>query len=81
MYHTVKNNFYLNDQHVHRFHVLMSVMRHERNTQDCMGGTIDNNIIALIYPENKVPEIWQEMVRRTYPKSSCPWEKEQQLGR
>ena len=29
VYHTVKNNFYLNDQHVHRFHVLMSVMRHE----------------------------------------------------
>ena len=27
VYHTVSNNFYLNDQHVHRFHVLMSVMR------------------------------------------------------
>ena len=65
-------------QHVHRFHVLMSVMRHEawHAAQDCMGGTIDNNIIALIYPENKVPEIWQEMVRRTYPKPSWPWEKE-----
>ena len=32
-----------------------------------MGGTIDNNIIALIMSEDKVPEIWQEMVRRTYP--------------
>ena len=78
VYHTVSNNFYLNDQHVHRFHVLMSVMRHEawHAAQDCMGGTIDNNIIALIMSEDKVPEIWQEMVRRTYPKPSWPWEKE-----
>ena len=38
--------------------------------QDCMGGTINNNIIALIMSEDKVPEIWQEMVRRTYPKYS-----------
>ena len=41
-----------------------------------MGGTIDNSIIALIYPEDKVPEIWQEMVRRTYPENTWPWEKE-----
>ena len=45
-----------------------------------MGGTIDNNIIALIMSEDKVPEIWQEMVRRTYPEYSWPWEKESQPG-
>ena len=50
------------------------------HTQDCMGGTIDNNIIALIMSEDKVPEIWQEMVRRTYPEYI--WEKgEGSLGR
>jgi hypothetical protein len=78
VYHTVSNNFYLNAQHVHRFHVLMSVMRHEawHAAQDCMGGTINNNIIALIMSEDKVPEIWQEMVKRTYPENTWPWEKE-----
>ena len=78
VYHTVTNNFYLNDQHVKRSHVLMSVMRHEgwHAAQDCMAGTINNSMIALILPEEKVPEIWQEMVRRTYPESAWPWEKE-----
>ena len=78
VYHTISNNFYLNDQHVHRFHVLMSVMRHEgwHAAQDCMAGTIKNNIIAIIKPEEEVPEIWQEMVRRTYPVFAQPWEKE-----
>ena len=52
VYHTVSNNFYLNDHHVHKFHVLMSVMRHEgwHAAQDCMAGTINNNIIAIIKP-------------------------------
>ena len=69
VYHTVSNNFYLNDQHVHRYGVLMSVMRHEgwHAAQDCMAGTINNNIIAIIKPEEEVPEIWQELVKRTYP--------------
>jgi len=77
-YHTVSNNFYLNDQHVKREHVLLSVMRHEgwHAAQDCMAGSIGNSMIALILPEDNVPEIWQEMVRRTYPESAWPWEKE-----
>lgn len=78
VYHTVSNNFYLNAQHVHKFHMLMSVMRHEawHAAQDCMAGTIKNSMIALILPEDKVPEIWQEMVKRTYPENAWPWEKE-----
>ena len=49
-----------------RPHVLMSVMRHEgwHAAQDCMAGTIDNSLIAIILPEESVPEMWQEMVRR-----------------
>ena len=78
VYHTVTNNFYLNDQHVSKSHVLISVMRHEgwHAAQDCMAGTINNSMIALILPEEDVPEYWQEMVRRTYPPSAWPWEKE-----
>ena len=56
----------------------MSVVRHEgwHAAQDCMAGTIENNMIAIIKPEEDVPEIWQEMVRRTYPPHAQPWEKE-----
>ena len=78
VYHTVSNHFYLNKRFVHRPHVLMSVVRHEgwHAAQDCMGGTIKNTIIAIIKPENEVPQIWQNLVERTYPKAAWPWEKE-----
>ena len=80
VYHTVSNNFFLNKTFMKRPHVLMSVMRHEgwHAAQDCMAGTIDNSLIAIILPEESVPEMWQEMTRRTYAlqPGAIPWEKE-----
>ena len=80
VYHTVSNNFFLNKTFMKRPSTLMSVMRHEgwHAAQDCMAGTIDNSMIAIIMPEEDVPEIWQEMVKRTYvfQPSAIPWEKE-----
>jgi len=78
VYHTVSNNFYLNKRYMNRPYVLMSVMRHEgwHAAQDCMAGTIDNSMIAIIKPADEVPEIWQEMVKRTYPAQAQPWEAE-----
>jgi hypothetical protein len=80
VYHTVGNNFFLNKAFMGRPSVLMSVMRHEgwHAAQDCMAGTIDNSMIAIIKPEDEVPMIWQEMVKRTYmlQPSAIPWEKE-----
>ena len=80
VYHTVGNNFFLNKTFMHRPHVLMSVMRHEgwHAAQDCMAGTIDNSLIAIIHNEEDVPEVWQEMARRTYRNMphAIPWEKE-----
>ena len=80
VYHTVSNNFFLNRSFMHRPHVLMSVMRHEgwHAAQDCMAGTIENSMIAIILPEEDVPEMWQEMARRTYALTphAIPWEKE-----
>ena len=78
VYHTVSNNFYLNDAFMHRPHVLMTVMRHEgwHAAQDCMAGSIKNSMIAIIYPEKKVPQIWRDIVEKTYPKSAVPWEAE-----
>ena len=78
VYHTVSNNFYLNDAFMHRPHVLMTVMRHEgwHAAQDCMAGSIKNSLIALIHPEEMVPAIWRDIVEKTYPKSAVPFEAE-----
>ena len=78
VYHTVGNNFFLNKTYMRRPGVLMSVMRHEgwHAAQDCMAGTIENNLIAIIKPEEDVPMLWREMVKRTYPKHAQPWEAE-----
>ena len=78
VYHTVSNNFYLNKRYMDTPASLMMVMRHEgwHAAQDCMAGTIDNSLIAIIMPEDSVPPIWREMVEKTYPKSAWPWEAE-----
>jgi hypothetical protein len=78
VYHTVSNNFFLNDAYMYDPGILMAVMRHEgwHAAQDCMAGTIDNSMIAIIMPEDSVPMLWQEMVNRTYPPAARPWEKE-----
>ena len=80
VYHTVSNNFFLNKAFMHRPGVMMAVSRHEgwHAAQDCMAGSIDNSMIAIIMDEDKVPMIWQEMARRAYvlQPSAIPWEKE-----
>ena len=78
VYHTVSNNFYLNDAFMHRPSTLMTVMRHEgwHAAQDCMAGSIENSLVAIILPEESVPKLWREMVEDTYPKHSVPWESE-----
>ena len=78
VYHTVGNNFFLNKAFMGRPSVLMSVMRHEgwHAAQDCMAGTIDNSLIAIIKPEDEVPMLWRDMVESAYPENLWPWEKE-----
>ena len=80
VYHTVSNNFYLNKSFMGRPGTLMSVMRHEgwHAAQDCMAGTIDNSLIAIILPEDQVPPMYQNIVKRTYmlQPGAIPWEKE-----
>ena len=78
VYHTVSNNFFLNGTLVKRYNTLMSVMRHEgwHAAQDCMAGTIKNSLIAIIYPEEDVPQLWRDIAEKTYPESAVPWEAE-----
>ena len=78
VYHTVSNNFFLNKKYMDDPATLMSVMRHEgwHAAQDCMAGSIENSLIAIIMPEESVPVVWRVMAERTYPKSAVPWEAE-----
>ena len=78
VYHTVSNNFFLNRKFMGSTSYLMQVMRHEgwHAAQDCMAGSIENSLIAIIKPEEEVPMIWRVMAERTYPKSAVPWEAE-----
>ena len=78
VYHTVSNNVYLNRRYMGEPHILMQLMRHEgwHAAQDCMAGTIENSLIAIIKPEESVPKIWRTMAERTYPKNAVPWEAE-----
>ena len=78
VYHTVSNNFYLNETFVKRYSTLMTVMRHEgwHAAQDCMAGSIKNSLIAIIHNEEDVPKVWREMVEKSYPASAVPWEAE-----
>ena len=78
VYHTVGNNFFLNRKYMRYQGTLMQVMRHEgwHAAQDCMAGTIENSLIAIIKPEDEVPMIWRALAERTYPENAVPWEAE-----
>ena len=78
VYHTVSNNFYLNDLYMVKKHHLMSVMRHEgwHAAQDCMAGSIDNTFIAVIRNSDDIPQIWKDMAADVYPANALPWEQE-----
>jgi len=80
VYHTVSNNVYLNRDYMGDPGTLMMLMRHEgwHAAQDCMAGSIKNNMIAIIMPEEDVPMLWRVMAERTYPAHSVPWEAEAQ---
>ena len=80
VYHTVSNNFYLNRDWMNDPSILMMLMRHEgwHAAQDCMAGTINNSMIAIIMPEDAVPMLWRVMAERTYPENAVPWEAEAQ---
>ena len=44
--------------------------------QHCEVGTIDNNMIAVIFNEDKIPFYWRSIAEDTYPKYARPWEQE-----
>ena len=82
VYYTAGNDVFLNADLTKRSTTLMYLLRHEgwHTAQDCMAGDIDNNFIAIVFPEEKVPGFLQDLVKNTYSdperKASIVWEKE-----
>ena len=80
VYHTVGNNFFLNEYYMWNPEALLSVTRHEgwHVAQDCMAGTIDNNNIAIINNEEDVPSAYHLRADIAYGgmPQAIPWERE-----
>lgn len=84
VYHTVGNNFFLNDAYMHRESNLREVVRHEgwHVAQDCMGGNVKNNTIAIILNPDDIPNYHKILVSEAYSSrpSSIPWEQEAHMA-
>ena len=80
-YYTDANNFYLNEDWVSSPNVFMNVLRHEgwHAAQDCMAGTIDNTLIAVIHMEDQVPDKYKldaDLRYGLFAPNAIPWEQE-----
>ena len=81
VYYTDNNSFYLNLDHVQYEDKFMEVFRHEgwHAAQDCMAGTVDNTMIAVIHDKDNVPQEFHLSAEVRYgmlePKA-IPWERE-----
>ena len=78
LYDTKGNQMFLNKRYMKETHRLTATLRHEgwHAVQDCMAGSLDNSMIAIVHNEEKVPALWKEIVAKTYPKHARPWEQE-----
>ena len=78
VYYTVGNNFFMNKSYADDPVMFLQTLRHEayHAAQDAMAGTINNNNIAIIYPEEVVPAAYVLMAEIAYPPSARPWEQE-----
>ena len=77
VYYSMSNKIFINKDLTKRDPALLYVMRHEgwHAVQDCMAGSIDNSLIAIVFPESIVPEYLQRMTEDNYS-SGVIWEKE-----
>ena len=80
-YYTDSNMFFLNAGYVYNAEVFMKVFRHEgwHAAQDCMAGTIDNSMIAIIHNDELIPQPYKLDAQIRYgmmQPGAIPWEQE-----
>lgn len=80
LYHTKYNRIYLNLKYMRDSQHLIGTLRHEgwHLAQDCMAGTLDNSLVAVILDDQKIPEIHKYLTKIIYASipHSIPWEQE-----
>ena len=80
IYYTVGNNMFLNESYMDDPVQFLETLRHEgwHAAQDAMAGTLYNNQIAIIYPEEAVPQGIALAATVAYGEGSpvLPWERE-----
>ena len=80
VYYTVGNDFFLNNRYAGDPNQMIRTLRHEawHAAQDAMAGTIENNNIAIIYPEESVPRSFVLAADIAYGGQPhvLPWERE-----
>ena len=80
VYYTVGNDFFLNKSYANDPIQMLQTLRHEawHAAQDAMAGTIENNNIAIIYPQESVPQEYVLAADIAYGSNPnvVPWEQE-----
>ena len=79
VYYTEGNDVFLNGDMTKRSSTLISTLRHEgwHSVQDCMAGDINNSLIAIVHPLDKVPRNMQMLTENAYDDDpGVLWEKE-----
>ena len=82
VYYTKGNNVFLSADMTKRSSSLLSTLRHEgwHAVQDCMAGDINNSLIAIVHPLDKVPKYMQMLTENAYEDNpGVLWEKEAKL--
>ena len=80
LYDVSRNNFFLNRKYLDDPQRMAAVIRHEgwHAVQDCMAGTLDNTLTAVVWPDGKVPDWIIRGAQMTYEASpkAIPYEAE-----
>ena len=80
LYNVNGNNFFLNAKYLDDPGTVVSVIRHEgwHAVQDCMAGTLDNTLTAVVWHDDKVPDWVKRGASITYETSpiAIPYEAE-----
>ena len=81
LYYTDVNKMFLNEWHMRDSIALIEVLRHEawHAAQDCMAGTLDNSLIAIVFNDKVIPSSIKVLTEARYgmiARAAIPWEQE-----
>ena len=80
LYNVKGNNLFINKKYLDNSQLIVEVIRHEgwHAVQDCMAGSITNNMTAIVWPKGKIPDWIMEGAKNDYADApiSIPYEAE-----